>query len=157
MSVTALGQSIVILNSVKVAVELLDKRSQIYSGRPHLTMLGEYMGWNNTLGLSPYGDKFKEYRRLLHKFMGTKASIEGFFPLQERETKNFLKQVLRDPGRIQDHIRRNAGAIILMMTYGYRIRETDDPFVKVVDEATEQFAAASTPGAFLVDTLPMCK
>ena len=32
-----LGQSIVILNSVKAAVNLLDKRGTIYSDRPHFT------------------------------------------------------------------------------------------------------------------------
>lgn len=49
---------------------------------------------------------------------------------------------------------RNAGAVILMMTYGYNIMDHNDPFIDIVDKATEQFAVASTPGAFLVDTLP---
>ena len=34
----ALGRSIVVLNSVQAAVDLLDKRSSIYSDRPAFTM-----------------------------------------------------------------------------------------------------------------------
>ena len=44
-----------------------------------------------------------------------------------------------------------------MMTYGYNIMEHNDPLIDIVDKATEQFAVASTPGAFLVDTLPFRK
>lgn len=35
----ALGQNIVVINSEKVAIDLLEKRSHIYSSRPYFTML----------------------------------------------------------------------------------------------------------------------
>ena len=41
-----------------------------------------------------------------------------------------------------------------MMAYGYPIQDDNDPFIDIVDKATEQFAVASMPGAFLVDTFP---
>lgn len=44
-----------------------------------------------------------------------------------------------------------------MMTYGYPIKDGNDPYIDVVNKATKQFAQASLPGAFLVDTLPICK
>jgi hypothetical protein len=44
-----------------------------------------------------------------------------------------------------------------MMAYGLPIQEENDPVVTVVDEALKQLALASTPGAFLVDTLPISK
>jgi hypothetical protein len=37
----ALGKSIVVLNSVEAAVELLDKRSSIYSDRPYFGMFAD--------------------------------------------------------------------------------------------------------------------
>jgi Cytochrome P450 len=39
--VSALGQHIVIINSLKAANELLEQRSAIYSGRPYLPMMHE--------------------------------------------------------------------------------------------------------------------
>ena len=39
-----IGQEMVILNSSKAAVDLLDKRLSIYSNRPVFTMAGEIVG-----------------------------------------------------------------------------------------------------------------
>jgi hypothetical protein len=48
---------------------------------------------------------------------------------------------------------RTAGAIILNMSHGYQTKEHDDPVVQCVDTATDQFSAATAPGAFLVDVI----
>ena len=40
-SITVLGQKIIIVNDVKIALDLMDKRSSIYSNRPILTFGGE--------------------------------------------------------------------------------------------------------------------
>jgi hypothetical protein len=51
-----------------------------------------------------------------------------------------------------------AGAIILKITYGYTIEpQQQDPLVELVDSALEQFAAATVPGAWLVDMIPARK
>lgn len=39
ISMQALGQTTIIINSEKVAIDLLEKRSRIYSSRPFITML----------------------------------------------------------------------------------------------------------------------
>lgn len=62
MSVKVLGQPIVIIQSSKVAIDMLDKRSATYSDRPVLTMGSQLVGWNKTLALTPYGARFREYR-----------------------------------------------------------------------------------------------
>ena len=40
-SVTVLGQTFVIVNDAKIAVELLSNRAAIYSGRPHMVFSGD--------------------------------------------------------------------------------------------------------------------
>jgi hypothetical protein len=50
---------------------------------------------------------------------------------------------------------RTAGAIIIRLSHGYQVKETADPIVAIVDRATNQFSAASQPGAWLVDVLPI--
>ena len=47
--------------------------------------------------------------------------------------------------------------MILRITHGYEVKETNDPFVELADKATEQFSLATAPGGFLVDLLPACK
>jgi hypothetical protein len=46
MYLTALGQPILVLNSLKAAAELLDRRANIYSGRPRMIMAQEIMSGN---------------------------------------------------------------------------------------------------------------
>ena len=42
------------------------------------------------------------------------------------------------------------------MTYGMDIKSHEDRFLQTVEKAMEHFWSAVVPGAFLVDTLPMC-
>lgn len=105
-SVTVLGQPLIILNSTKVAVEMLDKKSTIYSDRPVLQMGGELIGWKNTLVLLPYGARFRRFRRLFHSVIGTQSMIKRFYPGSELETRKFLRRILAKPDDLSAHIRK---------------------------------------------------
>ncbi|KAF5364320.1 hypothetical protein D9756_000610 [Leucocoprinus leucothites] len=156
-SVTVLGQPLVIINSAQVARDILDKKSAIYSDRPTLQMAGELVGWKNTLVLLPYGDRFRRYRRLFHKLIGSTAAMKQFNPIEEAEALRFLRRVLYDPDNLSMHIRRAVGATVLRITYGYEAQESKDPFVQLADQATEQFSLATAPGGFLVDLIPVLR
>ena len=106
VSVTIPGQSLVILNSLKAAVDLLEKRSAIYSDRPDLLMAGRMVGWNETLVLTPAGERFRAMRRQLHQFIGSRQHMVKFHGLQVQETRHFLRRLLRDPAHFADHIRK---------------------------------------------------
>ncbi|KAL1743914.1 cytochrome P450 [Schizophyllum fasciatum] len=153
-SATILGQTLVIVNDPKIAVDLLDKRSSAFSDRPVMQMGGELVGWRNTLVLLPYGDRFRRFRRLFHHSIGTRASVKHFHPAEEIETRRFLRRVLAQPDALAAHIRKTAGAIILRISHGYEVREHGDPLVALADDATEQFSHATSPGGFLVNTIP---
>jgi cytochrome P450 len=156
-SVTVLGRPLIILNSAKVAVDMLEKKSSKYSDRPVLPMGGELVGWKNTLVLVPYGDRFKEYRKYFHQLIGSRQSMTQFLPAEEQETHIFLQNVLHKPADLAAHVRRTAGAIILRISHGYELQGDNDPFVDLADKATEQFSLSTAPGAFLVDFMPFLK
>lgn len=42
------------------------------------------------------------------------------------------------------------------MTYGFDIKSHDDPFLAAAERALATIEEAAVPGAFLVDTLPIC-
>ena len=50
-----------------------------------------------------------------------------------------------------------AGAIILKITHGYTVQEGSDPYVEIADRVLDEFAKATTPGAFLVDAVPILR
>ncbi len=105
-SVTVLGQTIVILNSAQAAVDVLDKKSAIYSDRPVLQMGGELIGWKNTLVLLPYGDRFRRFRKIFHSLIGSPATMKQYQPAEELETRRFLRRVLAKPEALATHVRK---------------------------------------------------
>ena len=106
VSVNIFGQRIVLINSAKTAVEMLDKKGSIYSDRPVIPMGGELVGWKNTLVLLPYGARFRRFRRMAHQLFGNNVTMKKFHPVEELETRRFLKRVLATPDDLEGHIRK---------------------------------------------------
>ncbi|KAI6142757.1 cytochrome P450 [Pisolithus tinctorius] len=148
------GEHIVILNSVDAAIEMLDKKSSIYSDRPVLPMGGELVGWNETLVLLPYGDRFRQHRRNFHRVLGNHAAVAVYHPIEEAETHKFLQRVLAKPADLIAHLRTTAGAVILRISHGYCIQEGGDPFVDLAEKVLDDFARYTIVGTFLVDRIP---
>ena len=101
-----LGQETIILNSYKAAVDMFDKKSSTYSNRPIFMMCGEIAGWNKTLALVQYGPRFRAFRKYMSKAMGTRASVEKFAPLQEKETAKFVAKIMADPDSLAQQIQK---------------------------------------------------
>ncbi|KAF1811944.1 putative cytochrome P450 oxidoreductase OrdA-like protein [Eremomyces bilateralis CBS 781.70] len=157
-SVTVMGQTIVIINDSRLAFEVMEKRSAIHSSRPKQLFAGEMVGWENSLGLSPYNNRFRAYRRNFARIIGSKPLAAEFNGLQQTEVGHFLLHVLDKPDDLVDHIRKEAGAIILKIAYGYTAEShKNDPLVDIVGDAMDKFAQAAVPGAFLVDIMPFLR
>ncbi|KLO06300.1 cytochrome P450 [Schizopora paradoxa] len=154
-SVTVFGQHIVILNDVKLAVDLLDKNSSVFSDRPALVFCGEMCGWNRSLAMMHYGPQHKAIRKIVHQFMGSGDAISRHHPLLEVESRRFLLRTLKNPGNVTDHIRTLTGAVILKLAHGYTIEpEKPDPLVKLGDDTLFEFSLSAQAGTWLVDLLP---
>ncbi|THH17578.1 hypothetical protein EW146_g3259 [Bondarzewia mesenterica] len=152
--VKVLGQPIVILNDAKMTMEMLDKKSSLYSDRPIFRVASEMVGWKDVLVLTPYGTRFRESRRHLHRLMGTKASCENFTDLIETEARKSLRRLLANPDDFRQNIRKTAGAVILMIAYGYKTRDDEDPLISLVDVATNQFSHLTEAGGHIIDVFP---
>ncbi|KAG0702312.1 cytochrome P450 [Suillus ampliporus] len=152
--ISVLGQHIIVVNSVKAAMDMMDKKSTIYSDRPVLPMAGELVGLKHVMTLLPYGDHFRRHRKYFHRVIGSRAALDIYNPVEEVETHRFLKRVLAKPDQLQAHIRHTAGAIILRISHGYEVKENNDPFVDLADRALDYFSRSTVPGAFMVDIVP---
>lgn len=104
MSVTALGQRIVILGSSEATFDLLDKRSSIYSDRPYLTLTGEIIGHQKTIPLCPYGDRMKKLRRMFTRAVGTRQLVESFAPMIMENMQDLMHRLIHTPEKFKDHI-----------------------------------------------------
>ncbi|KAF8510758.1 hypothetical protein JB92DRAFT_3180174, partial [Gautieria morchelliformis] len=165
-SVKLLGQPVIILNDLQTCVDLLDKRSAISAGRHVLPFSGEmwvhisfcfkFLTWTTSQGsdgtnkwLSPYGDRFRIMRKMVHCFIGTKSAITAFIPIQHLQTRPFLAQTFEKPENLISNIPLAQGAIFPRMSHGYNIESSiSHPFVAVVEKAAQQFYIATVPAFF---------
>ncbi|KAF5856283.1 hypothetical protein ETB97_007639 [Aspergillus alliaceus] len=156
-SVTTFGQTIIILNDARLAHELLEKRSAIHSSRPACTF-SHMAGWGGILAVLEYSDRFRAARKVAHQQIGSNNAISRFNHTQEVEVSRFLLRILQDPGHWIEHLRKEAGAIILKITYGYTVEPHGrDPLVDLADRAIVEFAQSILPGAWLVDSIPLLR
>ena len=61
MYVSALGKGVLVINSQRVAIDLLEKRSNIYSDRPRYIAAGDFATRNLPLPMTPYGDRYASH------------------------------------------------------------------------------------------------
>ncbi|KAK0200298.1 cytochrome P450 [Desarmillaria ectypa] len=150
------GTSIVVLNTVKAATELLDNRSAIYSSRPRMTMVNELMGWDFSFGLMEYGNEWRAQRRLFQQEFNPIA-VERYHQCELKATHELLRRLLDDPNKFIEHIRHLAGSTILSIAYGLEVLPDNDPYILAAEAGLCSLAKAAVPGAFLVDSVPLLK
>ncbi|KAI0770060.1 cytochrome P450 [Fomes fomentarius] len=137
----ALGQRTVVLGSADAIREFLEKRTTNTSDRPtapivHLT------GNDWILGLIPYGQRWRSYRRAIWQYFHPDA-INKYYP-----------KLLDNPEDFRKHIRFSLFATMLKIGYGIDVEDEENEIIRVIDDALEGAAQARVPGRFLVDFFP---
>ncbi|KAG6908817.1 hypothetical protein DXG01_003170 [Tephrocybe rancida] len=151
------GTSVIVLDNAKIATELLEKRSSIYSDRARMPMINELMGWGWNVGFMPYGDLWRHHRRLLHQEFHPSAAMR-FQPHELKATHNLLRRFLDAPDSdLMENLRHMAGDTIMAVAYGIDVQPIDDPYVAIAARGVFPLLAAAVPGAFLVDSIPILK
>ena len=108
--------------------------------------------------MAEVNDRFRAYRKCIRQVIGSKLAIARFHTLQTVEARRFLLRILDDSNKLEEHIRTEAGAIILKLCYGYTVEpKGSDPLIELADRAMSQSSVAMTPGRWLVDIIPSCK
>lgn len=107
---------------------------------------------------SQYTDVFKQHRTNIAKVAGSTTSLNVFNRVQEEESVHFLLNVLESPDKLFDHIKKEAGAVILKIIYGYTAEaKGDDVLVDMAGKTMADFSDASVPGKWPVDIMPFRK
>ncbi|KAF8273305.1 cytochrome P450 [Lactarius quietus] len=153
MYISALGKGFLVLNSLRVAVDLLDKRSNIYSSRPHYISANEYLTEDLTIILSPYCDRLRRYRRVAGEGF-SKSAVQRFHPIQNREAIMLTLSLMKDP--IQEkYLRRHGASIMFSVNYHFPpVESEDDPCVVGIANHIHRAQREIEPGARLVEYLP---
>ncbi|KAI1788998.1 cytochrome P450 [Ganoderma leucocontextum] len=157
MSVNILGQPFVILSSAQYAIDILEKKSAIYSSRGRVPVAGDMVGWSEAMILQPYGQRMRDIRKLFGQVLGNAKRVERFQQLVEDETQQFLVRLSQRTDSLSLEIKKLAGTIIVMIAYGYKSSGDDDLIINTVDKSMEDFGTIFAPGAFMADAFPFLR
>ncbi|PIL22725.1 cytochrome P450 [Ganoderma sinense ZZ0214-1] len=132
MSFKVFSQVLILVDDAEVAVELLEKRSSIYSSRPESPMVA-LVGWDWNFGLFPYGEQWRRFRRMFWQHFHP-GVVSKHTPHLEKGAAMLLSRLSTDPTKLPDHIRYSIGVIVLPMTYGIRVSEENNKYLSLVEE-----------------------
>ncbi|KAA1473811.1 cytochrome P450 [Dentipellis sp. KUC8613] len=155
VSVTALGQVIVIVNSAKAAKDFFERRGTVYMNRPKIPMF-ELMGWDVSIALMQYSEGWRVGRRLIDHSLRPQAAAL-YKPLQIEKKNALLKRLLETPEDLKEHVKHFTAAIVMSLTYGYDVKESNDVFVSLADQVNGLAAESILPGASLVNEFPFLR
>ncbi|KAF7364917.1 O-methylsterigmatocystin oxidoreductase [Mycena venus] len=155
MHASALGQHIVIVNSVKTAVELLERRSHTYSDRPVLAMI-DHIGWDFNIAFMRVGDRWRQHRRMFQQHFRPDAS-RNYRPIQMNKVHQLLQGLLSNPQDFREFVKTLAAAVIMSTVYGYEVKPANDRFVDLSESAIIKLGQSVFPGAAMVNAFPILK
>ncbi|KAJ7585231.1 cytochrome P450 [Mycena floridula] len=148
-----LGRNLIIIDSHETAVELLDKRSAIYSCRPKFTVY-ELMGWAGILTFMPYGKRFLKHRKVLQQYFGRQESV-SYQSGQVHEARVLLKNLLAKPERYDFYFNRFSTAVISRIAFGHEIVSDDDPFMEIAEYIVHSLNSSGPAGNTPPDFFPI--
>ncbi|KAI9457954.1 cytochrome P450 [Lactarius psammicola] len=151
MYVRALGQGVLIINSQRVAIDLLEKRSNIYSDRPRYISAGEFLTKNMVFTTMPYGELWRRFRRVAVEGF-SKSTVPRFHPIQGREAITLALALIMNPSNLLRHLQRHAASNMLSINYHFPpVDSEDDPAVVGITNHNDRLLHELQPGNRLVE------
>ncbi|THU93096.1 cytochrome P450 [Dendrothele bispora CBS 962.96] len=124
------GQPIIVLNTKKVAVDLLEHRATNYSSRPRFIVAGEYLNGGCNMVLVGYGDIWRRMRRSSEYALGLKASSQ-YQPAQSDEAVLLAYDLIHSTDQWENHVFRAVISSIMSIVYDLPpLTSLDDPTIK---------------------------
>ncbi|KAI0712385.1 cytochrome P450 [Earliella scabrosa] len=137
-----LGRSILVINDAQIAIDLLEKRSAIYSSRvssPIIPMIAQE--WN--FAFMPYGEVWRTHRRMFSRHFNS-TTVAKYQPVQKEAVTHFLRALLDSPDRHREHLHFALGALIIKAVYGLDSGELNDKYIRIMENgsaANQEFLA----------------
>ena len=132
------GTDFVWLSSPKVVKDLMDKKSSVYSSRSQAPLAQDVASAGRRQLFMPYGPRWRAIRKHSHALLNLNTSVK-YQPVQDFESKQLLNEFLDSPKDFYSMNRRYSASVIMLVTYGYRIKSWDDPLIKQIYDVLDNF------------------
>ncbi|KAH9821751.1 putative cytochrome P450 monooxygenase [Melampsora americana] len=146
--------TLVVISSPAIAIELLEKRSSIYSSRPRHIMTSEHVSRGLRMTFMPYNDLWRRERKLLHQLTQPRVA-STYEPIQLQESAQLVLDLINHPTQHWSHALRYAGSTVLQIAFNRRALNHQDSAIIRMRKCNEEMVRTVVPGAYLVDSLPI--
>ena len=143
-----------IISDPQIAVDLMEKRSNKYSSRPRMVVMGEIYNGNSSILTQPYGKAWSTRRKLLHQALNPKA-LRLYKPTQEAEASRLCYALLSDPEGWEKQIERFTSSVVFCVAYGHRIDSLKAQVIADRFRFMHFQASLNIPGKYLAETFPI--
>ncbi|KIJ64875.1 hypothetical protein HYDPIDRAFT_89456 [Hydnomerulius pinastri MD-312] len=148
------GQSFLVLNSNKVASDLLTRRANKYSDRHRSIVAAETLTGGIHIAFARYGDGWRRQRKSAHQGL-TKEIQHTFSAVQSLEAVLLADSLLQDPDSWDNHLQRATASLIMAVTYNLPpLKSETDTSIAHIRAHMDRLAYALYPGNFLVEIFP---
>ncbi|THU91399.1 cytochrome P450, partial [Dendrothele bispora CBS 962.96] len=151
------GKDMVILNSHKAAVDLLDHRAAIYSDRPRNIVASEILTHSLLFVFKNCDDLWRAMRRAAQAGLH-KGAVRDYFPMQQNEAICLADAMLRDASSWENHLQRATTSATMNLLYGTPIIKGENaPFAAYINGFVSRITRAAFPGAHYVELFTWMK
>ncbi|KAE9396842.1 cytochrome P450 1 [Gymnopus androsaceus JB14] len=145
-------RNILILNTSRAAIDLLEKRARIYSDR-RTTRMTKLCGGDINLAFVPYSDSWRRKRKLFQQTF-RQSAINRFNGIQYNKVHEFLRGLIITPDKLMQHCMTLSQGIIFSALYGLDV-DSEDPFAQEAVEFVEELLPTFVPGSFpIIEQFP---
>ncbi|KAF9526837.1 cytochrome P450 [Crepidotus variabilis] len=174
-----LGQNLLILDTPKAAIELLEKRSAIYFSRPRFGFLHQVVGPDFSTAALKYiqfcQSSRRKHRCLAHAYFGQNAPASSYKEHSVRAARELVVHLLNtDRSKdldVKSKLSDTAALTILSICYGITPLSSTSKLAKGTEASKDTYTyyllavqnglaainKAGIPGKFLADVMPMLK
>ncbi|KNZ77801.1 O-methylsterigmatocystin oxidoreductase [Termitomyces sp. J132] len=152
-----LNRYMIILNSAQVAVDLLEKRANIYRDRIYLP-IWELLGMGGLISFLKGDDKNYRLQRKMFEQYFSKAKSREYRDIQLREARVLAQNLLAKPET--DFIPLTlqfSTSLITEIVYGYRPQVSNDPFLQIIDDCSRAAVESGPMGGTPIDLFPILR
>ena len=143
-----------IISDPEIAVDLMEKRSNKYSSRPRMVVMGEVYNGNSSILTQPYGKSWSIRRKLLHQALNPNA-LKLYKPTQEAEATRLCFALLQGSSNWEQQLERFTSSVVFCVAYGHRIDSLQAKVIRERFRFMHYQASLNIPGKYLAETFPI--
>jgi cytochrome P450 len=147
-----------VITDRRLVKELVDKKSSVYSGRPHSYVSHELITKGDHLLVMKYGETWRSFRRVIHQYFMESMCDKQHLALVDAEQVQMMHDFLTAPEKHMFHSKRTSNSIIMSLVFGIRTESSETAHMKelytIMERWSEVMEAGATPP---VDIFPFLK